>query len=27
MSLTLTEPHLPVIFIGTVWTLPILFPQ
>lgn len=27
MSLILTEPPLPVTFMGTVWTLPILFPQ
>ena len=23
----MTEPHLPVIFVGTVWGLPILLPQ
>ena len=27
ISLTLTDPHFPVILTGTVWTSPILFPQ
>merc|ERR1712051_1050700 len=27
MSLTQMEPHLPVTLVGTVWGLPILFPQ
>jgi len=27
ISLILTDPDFPVTFIGTVWALPILFPQ